>query len=113
MEYNSKEETWKKLIQEMYDSGKPQKKWCEEKGINFHTLKYWMRKPSSKAKPKVEQVANKETNWVKVAVTPIPDLITKDTDKIEVCMGNCRIVVPENFNKESLTYVFEVLAKIC
>ena len=35
MEYSSKEETWKKLIQEIYGSGKPQKKWCVEKGIIY------------------------------------------------------------------------------
>jgi hypothetical protein len=113
MEYISKEETWRKLIQEMYSSGKPQKKWCEEKGINFHTIKYWMQKLSFKAKPIDEQEADKEMKWVKVAVTPGPDLIPQNTDKIEVCIGNCRVVVPENFSKESLTSIFEVLVKIC
>ena len=92
MEYNSKEETWRKLIQEMYSSGKPQKKWCEEKGINFHTLKYWMQKLSSKEKPIVEQTVDKETKWLKVAATPESDMIPQSTDKIEVCIGNCRFL---------------------
>jgi len=113
MEFKSKEETFKELIQEMYNSGKPQKKWCEEKGINFYTLKYWMQKLSSKAKPIVEQVSDKETKWLKVAVTPESDMISQNTDKIEVCIGNYRVFVPKNFSMESLTSVFEVLAKIC
>jgi hypothetical protein len=32
MGYNSKKEMWKKLIQEMRESKKKQKNWCEEKG---------------------------------------------------------------------------------
>jgi len=113
MEYDSKKETWFGLIQEMYSSGKPQKKWCEEKGVNFYTLKYWIQKLSSKAKPIVEQVSDNETKWLKVAVTPESDMIPQSSDKIEVSIGNFRVFVPESFNKESLTSVFEVLAKIC
>ena len=111
MECISKDETWKKLIQEMYDSGKPQKKWCDEKGINFYTLKYWIRKLSFKAKPIVEQISDKETKWLKVVAPPESVMMPQDTGKIEVCIGNCRVFVPENFNKESLTSVFEALAK--
>ena len=113
MGYNGKAKTWEKLIQEMYGSGKSQKKWCEEKEINFSTLKYWMRKLSPKAKLKDEQAVDKEIKWLKVASMPEVELMPQSSDKIEVCIGNCRVVVPENFNKESLTSVFEVLTKIC
>lgn len=113
MGYNSKEKEWEKLVQEMYGSGKSQKKWCEEKGINFSTLKYWMQKLSPKAKPKDEQVIDKEIKWLKVDAAPEAALIPQSTNKIEVCIGNCRVVVPENFNKESMTSLIEVLFKIC
>jgi hypothetical protein len=113
MGYNSKKGMWEKLIQEMRDSKKHQKNWCEEKGINFSTLKYWMQKLSSKAKPLEEQWDNKETKWLKVAVNPEAVLIPQSTKKIEVCIGNYRVVVPENFSKESMTSIIEVLSKIC
>jgi len=70
-------------------------------------------KLSFKAKPIDEQAVNKETKWIKVAVTPESDLIPQSTDKIEVYIGNCRVVVTKNSNKENISSVFEVLAKIC
>src|ERR1035437_2994129 len=97
---NSKEKMWEKLIQEMCESKKHQKNWCEEKGINFSTLKYWMQKLSPKTKPIDEQVVDKEIKWLKVATAPEEALIPQSKDKIEVFIANCRVVVPENFNKE-------------
>jgi len=85
----------------------------KKRGVNFSTLKYWMQKLSSKAKPLEELEDNKEPKWLKVAVNPEAVLIPQSTEKIEVCIGNCRVVVPENFSKESMTSIIEVLSKIC
>ena len=108
----SNEEKWGELLQEMRDSGKSQTKWCEEQGINFHTFKYWMKKLSQKSKHVEGQPIDKETKWLKLATKQDDDVMHHVTDKIEVCIGNYRIVVPENFSKESMTSLIEVLIKI-
>jgi hypothetical protein len=48
-----------------------------------------------------------------LAVNPEAVLIPQITGKIEVCIGNYRVVVPENFSKDSMTSIIEVLSKIC
>ena len=113
MENNSKEKMWGKRIEEMRDSKKHQKEWCEEKGISFSTLKYWMQKFSTKATSLDEQGNSKKGKWVKVDIKPESVFVPQSTDRIEVHIGSCRVVIPKNFSKESLTHIVEVLTKTC
>lgn len=35
---------WTKLVKEFQGSGKSQRVWCREKGINRGTLRYWLER---------------------------------------------------------------------
>ena len=109
---SSNEEKWEKLIQEMQGSGKSQKKWCQEKGLSYHTLKYWKQRLSHQANSFCDENANKETTWLKVEVKPEAVLMPQITERIEVYLGNYRIIVPDNFNKVSMASIIEVLTQI-
>ena len=108
MGYNTKEEMWEKLIDELAESGKLQAEWCKEKEITLSTLKYWVRKLSPKTKSIENQSVSKESAWLKVDVKPEAVSMPQSFDKIELCIGKFRVLLPESFNKESIASVIEV-----
>ena len=110
---NGKKENWERLIKEMWESGKSQRKWCEEKGISLCTLKYWLRKLPGKEKVIKQEEAEQKTRWLKLNVnaqTPAP---LQSAERIEILTGKFKVIVPEKFNPESVASIMMVLAKLC
>ncbi|MFW6046935.1 MAG: IS66 family insertion sequence element accessory protein TnpA [Candidatus Woesearchaeota archaeon] len=58
----SKKDLWIKRIKDYKSSGLTAVNWCEENGINIHTLKYHITKIN---KEKKQQKAN-QTKWASV-----------------------------------------------
>ena len=126
-------ENWLKLIKELRESGKSQKKWCEEKGISLGTLKYWLKRVSDNEKivrqeemqleakqeaehelqPQTQQETGQKTRWLKINAnteTPAP---FQSAERIEILTGKFKVIVPEKFNPESVASIMTVLAKLC
>jgi hypothetical protein len=95
MTESANKENWLKLIKELRESGKSQRKWCEEKEISHGTLKYWLkrvpdngkiaRQEETKQKTHLESQLETEqkTRWLKLNVnaqTPAP---LQSTERIE------------------------------
>jgi hypothetical protein len=97
MGYNSKKEMWEKLIQEMRESKKHQKIGAKKRELIFQRLNTGCKNFPPKQNHLKEQGDSKETKWLKVAVKSEAVLIPQSTGKIEVCIGNYRVVAP-NFS---------------
>lgn len=64
------------LVQQFRNSGKTQKEWCNETGVNIHNLQYWLSRRQKEDKPSFESWMHlklEEDNKIdeKNAVNPI------------------------------------------
>jgi hypothetical protein len=92
MEREEYQRLWAARLTDLAESGMTQRQWCEQNGISFSTLKYWILKANKK--PRQNQNQNKE--WLALEVGAMPE--TADADclaagKISVNYGGFRVDV--------------------
>ena len=95
---------WRERISTYRKSGLSAKVWCDEAGVSFSSLKYWITR-LNKANPKPA-----ETKWTQVNIVDTAPLVSST---IIIHVGVARIEVLSGFDKALLTEVLKVAKSIC
>ena len=94
----SKIDYWSEQIRLQKESGINQRKWCEENGIKYHTMKSWGTK--------LKQL-NKNTDLKFIELKPTEPAI--QAENIEITIGKISLKV----TTESFPFVIKELVKLC
>ena len=110
------DEEWSILSEEMRKSGKSNKLWCKEHGINYYSLKDWEIR--QKRKERGSSAGTSQEGWVSVELSEPQEQRFKpaqspNTEAFVVQIGVCTVSVPPIFDSASLTEVCKVLLKLC
>lgn len=95
---------WQKRVSDYKKSGLSARVWCDEAGISFSSLKYWITKFNK---------ANEKSGKTKWAQVEIIDTAPHVSSKIIIHVGAVRIEVLSDFDKALLTDVLKVAKSIC
>jgi hypothetical protein len=102
-------EMWEGRIASFRASGQSAPAWCNEHGVNIHTLRYWLQKTSSsrKSEPTVP------VRWLSVEVAEDGGGQPMSQGKIAICIGDARVEVEPGCNLIFLREVVQTLATLC
>ncbi len=106
------ESKWRKVITEMQSSGKAQRSWCKEQGINYHTMRNWYTK-LNQVTAKVKENAEKSTEWLEVSGGSEVEEAAAINPIIQVQVGCFTINVTSNFEKNTFYDICKTLVNLC
>lgn len=97
---------WEGRIASFRASGQSAPAWCDEHGVNIHTLRYWLQKTSAsrKSEPTIP------VKWLSVEVAEGGAGHSMSEGKIAICIGDARIEVEPGCNLAFLREVVQALA---
>ncbi len=100
-------ESWEREIAAWRASGRSMSAWARERGIARHRLKYWKRRLEGRETGRKEPLS-----LIPVAVSPAQVL---SAARIEVVVerAGLRIVLPTDFEAESLARMLDVVESRC
>jgi transposase-like protein len=96
-----------RILSNYRSSGKSQKAWCEENGMNLHTLRNWCRSRSRSKTVNASQ-QTKEAEWVEIPLK----ISTPVSKNIQIEKDAFIITVSEDYNKELLLSVLKTMSKL-
>lgn len=98
------EERWFALFNEWQLSGESQEKFCNLKGINYHTFVYWRTKQNAKQKSQTN------TSFAKVRVS---GSIATSTNSFRIILTNgAQIIIPPDYDKRTLSDFLKIVCVI-
>ena len=84
---------WAARLADLEESGLTQKAWCEQNGIPYSTMKYWMLKSN---KVKTQRSRTNEKQWLAIDVGNLPEeaiINTPSSNTVSVNYGGFRVDV--------------------
>lgn len=98
---------WADRIEDYRSSGLTAVKWCEERGLSVHTLRYRINKFNKEKKQE-----SKEVHW-KAVLPEKPKVYEKTVSSLRVTIGNSTIEVAEGFDPNTFKEVVRILSQKC
>src|SRR5690554_6555479 len=108
---DKKRQYWKKRIKDYKTSGLTAAKWCEQNGVNIHTLKSYITKINKINKEKKQRKFSK-TKWASV----VPDQAKTsavNNKPIKVKIDNVTVEITKGFDLNTFEAVLRILKKQC
>jgi len=104
----NKRDIWIKNIQNYRSSGLTAAKWCDQNGVNIHTLKYHITKINKEKK----QQGSTKIKWASV-VPDQTETTVVNNNPIKVIVANATIEITRGFDPTALETVIRILTKQC
>ena len=92
---------WMEMVRCRNESGLSVSEWCRENGINLKTYYYRLKR--------VREVLCSEKE--QHDIVPVETIVEPQSveEKIEISVGDVKITLPDNFNRDTLSRLLEVL----
>ena len=86
---------WQHLVSEMDSSGQPQRQWCADNNVNYHSIKEAKARLAKSGAGKTQGADPDDgPGWVRLK-TPPPNLTKGENglDRLEVSFGQIKVIV--------------------
>jgi hypothetical protein len=101
---------WEQRIKEKIKSGMSVSEWCRKNQISKNKYHYWNHKLSKNQKSNSEAIFAEVTSIISDTVAPKSN--PGKSDDFQVFFKNIQVIVPSNFNEDSLAGLMRVLREL-
>jgi hypothetical protein len=103
---------WEARLTDLDESGLTQQQWCEQNGVSYSTLKYWVLKANKEKNP---QRQNTGSEWLSLKVSSLPGETytnASKSGKISVNFGGFKVDINNSADPGQIFNILRMLKEL-